>query len=109
MSESIPEEVRQKLEEEASKYHTPKKKMPPAEPEEKDIPKVVTGSVIVRKKGFSAKMRDFFQGDDGQSIGEFITWQVVVPALRDLLFEAITAGSERALYKGDVVQECKHQ
>jgi hypothetical protein len=69
-------------------------------PEERvKIEKVITGAVIERKKGFGRKIRDHFQGEnDMQSIGSYIFWDVIVPKVRDLAFDAINEGASRAFY-----------
>lgn len=76
-----------------------KQKEPSIPVERVKIEKVISGDVIERKKGIGRKLRDHFQGEnDMQSIGSFVFWDVIVPKIRDLAFDAINEGSRRAFY-----------
>lgn len=55
-------------------------------------------SATVRKKGIGAKFKETFAGDSAESVGSYIFFDIIVPRLKDLLFETITGGSERALF-----------
>lgn len=72
-------------------------------PEERvKIDKVISGSVIERKKGVVRKFKDHFQGEnDMQSIGSYVFWDVIVPKVRDLVFDAINESTNRVFY-GDM-------
>lgn len=55
-------------------------------------------SATVRKKGLGAKFRDTFAGDSAESVFQYVLFDIVVPRAKDLLFEMISGGSERALF-----------
>ena len=76
------------------------KQKAPSVPEERvKIDKVITGEVIERKKGIGRKLKDHFQGEnDMQSIGSFVFWDVIVPKVRDLAFDALSESSSRIFY-----------
>jgi len=60
--------------------------------------KVVTGSVIQRKKSLGSKIKEMFTGDDARSVGEYLVQEVFVPALKSLLSDVASQGAERLLY-----------
>lgn len=55
-------------------------------------------SATVRKKGIGAKFKETFAGDSAESVGQYIFFDIIVPRVKDLLFEMISGGSERALF-----------
>lgn len=56
--------------------------------EEKKVEKVTTGEVIVQKPGLGRRIRNAFVGEDGRSVATHVFKEVVVPAGRDLVFDA---------------------
>lgn len=67
-------------------------------PLERDAPpqaSVVKGRVVVRKKGIGSKIRDMFTGDDARNVGSYIVLDVVTPAIRDMVIDAVQQGIER--------------
>lgn len=91
------------MEEYASNSRT-KRVAPPSEeaPPEKKIDKVISGSAIRRKKPLGRRfMETMFGGDDAKGIWGYIAQDVLVPAAKSMLVDAITGGAERAFY-GDV-------
>lgn len=66
---------------------------------EKKIEKVVTGEVIVRKRSLARRVRDTFLGtDDGRSVGEHLVDDILIPNMRDLMYDLVLGGLERTLY-----------
>lgn len=61
-----------------------------------EIQKIVTATV--RKKGLGAKFKDTFIGDSAESVGQYVLFDVIVPRVKDLLFDIIVGGSERSLF-----------
>jgi hypothetical protein len=72
----------------------------PSEPkaERKPLNPVVTGPVIRKKKGLGSKLAETFSGDDAQTVGNYILFEVAVPALKNLIVDMITEGAERAFF-----------
>lgn len=68
---------------------------------EKTKPKVesvVTGKVVKRKKGLGRKFAETFTGDDAQSVGTYIFFDVIVPAAKAMISDAASQGVERLLF-----------
>lgn len=69
----------------------------------KDIQKVVTGDVVVKKKPFGSKFKEVFFGGDFKMTMRYLAGDVLLPAFRNLLVDATTKGVERIVY-GQVQQ-----
>jgi hypothetical protein len=69
-------------------------------PEPKVRPEIIkiTSTEVVRKKPLGRKIRESFMGDDAQSVGSFILFDVVIPAAKSLILDMFTQGLERSLY-----------
>lgn len=65
---------------------------------EKKIEKVVTGEVIIHKKPLGQKIHDLFIGATMKSVGTYVFSEVLVPAFKDMLFNAVNKGGERLVY-----------
>ena len=66
--------------------------------EEIKIEKVTKGKISKKQKGLFSRMRDDFGGDDARSVGQYILYDVFIPAFKDLIFDIIRGGTERALF-----------
>lgn len=75
----------------SNKGKTPEPKVRP------EIVKIVSTDVV-RKKPLGRKIRESFMGDDAQSVGSFILFDVVIPAAKSLILDMFTQGLERSLY-----------
>lgn len=74
-----------------------KDKIKPEIPDKK-IEKVVTGEVVQKQKGIGYKFKDTFFGGDSKQVARFVAGDVLLPALRNLLVDMITKGTERMIY-----------
>lgn len=74
-----------------------KDKMSTEKPEKK-IDKIVTGEVVQKPKSPGRKFKDIFFGGDAKQVGRFVAADVLLPAMRNLLVEMITKGTERMIY-----------
>lgn len=80
-------------------YHgNSKKEKTNADKPEKKIDKVVTGEVVQKPKGIGKKFKDTFFSGDAQQVGRYVAADVLLPALRNLLVDMITRGTERLVY-----------
>lgn len=61
---------------------------------------VVTGAVVERKKSLGRKFKDQFAGDDAQTVGQYLLFDVVLPATKNLIFDMLTEGAKRMLFGG---------
>lgn len=75
---------------------------PEAKAPEKNIQKVVSGEVIQRKPSLGRRIKGVFLGGDSQSVKDYIVLEVVVPALKDTIADAVTGGIERIVFGDNV-------
>lgn len=68
------------------------------DPADKKIEKVVTGEVVQKPKGVGRKFKDVFFGGDAKNAVSFVASDVLLPALRNLIVDAITKGIEGLIY-----------
>lgn len=71
--------------------------------EERQKPQAVVSSdaVKTRKRPLSKKIAETFTGDDAKSVGNYVLFDVVLPAAKSMISEAVSQGVERMLF-GDV-------
>jgi hypothetical protein len=69
------------------------------EPQKKEkLEKVVVGEVVQRKPGLGRRFRETFGGGDAKSVGQYIFFEVLVPALKDTFTDMVSQGVERMIY-----------
>ena len=64
----------------------------------KRVEQVTSQPATIRKRPLGRRMVDMIAGDDARSVGGYVVFEIVIPAVKDLLFEIITGGSQRALW-----------
>jgi hypothetical protein len=82
--------AQEKKAEEEGKTTKPEKK-PPAE-------KIITGKVVRRKKSLFKRFAETFIGGDVESVGEYVVRDVLVPAAKDAIRDAVSQGIEKVLF-----------
>lgn len=60
--------------------------------------KVVTGEVIQKPVGVGRKFKHIFLGGDAKHAAQYVASDVLLPALRNLIVEIVTRGSEKLIY-----------
>lgn len=65
---------------------------------EKKVEKVVSGEVVRRKPSMGKRIRTAFGGGDGQSVKDYVMLELIVPAIKDTIADAVTGGIERMLF-----------
>lgn len=65
---------------------------------EKKIERVAQGEVRRRKKPLSKRFKETFLGGDTRSVWEFITGDVLIPSLKDMIADVVTQGIERMIF-----------
>jgi hypothetical protein len=65
---------------------------------DKQIEKVVTGDVVQRPKPIGRRLKDIFFGGDIKVAAKYVTADVLLPALRNLIVDATSKGIERIVY-----------
>lgn len=76
-----------------SRQQVPKK---PAE--QKKVEQVVQGSVVRRKKPLGKRLTETFVGGDAKGVWGFVALDVLVPAAKDMLADAVSQGVERMIF-----------
>ncbi len=77
----------------------PSNSQDPKDPGAKKIAKVVTNEVKTRKKPLGKKfMEAFVGGADAKSIWHYVLFEVILPAAKDTIADAVSQTVERALF-----------
>jgi hypothetical protein len=71
----------------------------PRPAERPEVKKVVEGEIVVRKKSLGKRFRDTFLAEDGMTIREYVTDELIIPAVRDLIYDITIGSVERALFR----------
>jgi hypothetical protein len=71
---------------------------PKPELPKKDIQKVVTGDAIQRQKPLRRKFKELFFGGEFKGATRYITVEVLLPAVKNMVVDATTKGIERIIY-----------
>lgn len=74
---------------------------PPRSPnkaEPKNVERIVQGEVTRRKKPLSKRLADVFVGGNPRSVGSFVTADVILPAVKDAIADAVSQGVERLIF-----------
>lgn len=66
--------------------------------EPKKLEKVVVGEVVVKPPTLGSKFKNVFFGGDFHTASEYVVTQVLLPALRNLIVESISRGTDRLIY-----------
>lgn len=67
-------------------------------PEEKKVEQVVSSDVVRRKKPVGKRLTETLIGGDARSVWGFVTLEVLVPAAKDMLADAVSQGIERMIF-----------
>lgn len=70
----------------------------PKKEEPKKIEKVVSGEVIVKKTPWYKKAIAAFIGEDADNVGDYILYDVLIPAFKDTLSDMISGGTDMLLF-----------
>lgn len=66
--------------------------------EPKQVDRVTTGEVVRRKTPLSRRMSRNLIGGDAQSVWGYVFGDVLIPAARDMVADAVTGGVERMIF-----------
>jgi hypothetical protein len=67
-------------------------------PEKKNVEKITNTQVVRRKKPLSKRFTEHFMGGDAKSAWGYVAFDVLLPAARDTLADAISQGVERMIF-----------
>lgn len=79
-----------------SNSHKAKEEKPAKE--EKKIQRVTSNDPVQRKPSLGKRIAETFSGDDMRSVGQYILFEVVIPAAKTMLSEAMSQGTDRLLW-----------
>jgi hypothetical protein len=65
-------------------------------PERPKIQQIATGTT--RKKSVGSKFKETFVGDSAESVGSYVLFDIIIPRVKDLLFDTFVGGLERSLF-----------
>lgn len=65
---------------------------------EKRVRKVTEGKVVKRKKGLGRKLEETIIGDSADNVKDYIIWDVLVPALKETISDAVSGGIQMLLF-----------
>jgi len=68
------------------------------EEEPKKVEKVIEGTVLRRKKPLGKRITEMFVGGDARTAGSYVVFEVLLPAAKDTIADAISQGIERMLF-----------
>ena len=66
--------------------------------EKPEVEKVVTGQVVSKPKGIGTRFKSVFLGGEFKDASRYLTGEVLLPAIRNLLVDAVRIGTERIVY-----------
>lgn len=74
------------------------KKEQAAYPDKKKVEKIVRGKVKTKKKGELSKLSDVFIAEDIRNVGSYAFMDVLVPAIKDAVFNIVSDGLSMMLF-----------
>ena len=67
-------------------------------PERKKVEQVTKSPVTKKKAGFTTKAVSAFVGEDIHNVGEYLVYDVAIPAFKNLISDMVSQGIERMLF-----------
>lgn len=64
----------------------------------KKVIRLVDSKVVRRKKSLGTRFLESFSGSDGKSVLEYVLFDVLAPAAKDMIVDAVTEGTRRAFF-----------
>ena len=71
-------------------------------PDRPEIKQIAVGQF--RKKSLGTKFKETFAGDSAESVGQYVLFDVILPRVKDLIFDTFTQGLERSLFGGSTTR-----
>lgn len=62
------------------------------------LKKSIEGVVVQRKESLGRRIAKTFSGDDSKTVGQYVLFEVMLPAAKQMVVEAISQGAERLFY-----------
>lgn len=73
-------------------------KQPPQQKTEKKVERVTRTEVVKRKKPLGKRFAETFLGGDARGVGSYVMLDVLLPAFKDMVADAMTMGVEKMLW-----------
>lgn len=67
-------------------------------PPEKKVEKITVGEVRTRKKGLASRIGGSMVSERSDTVGSYILFEVLIPALKNTISDAVSQGVERMLF-----------
>ena len=71
---------------------------------EKKIQKVVSNDVTIKKKGFFSRFKHSMMSEDANTVGEYVVKDIVVPMVKDLIFNVAQGALNMVLYGNNSIR-----
>lgn len=68
------------------------------ETEPKKVEKIILNDVTRRRKPLSKRFMETFVGGDAKSVGQYVLFDVVIPAMKDTIADVVSQAIERMLF-----------
>lgn len=65
---------------------------------DKVVKQITSGAVVERKRSLGTKFKETFAGDDAQTVGNYILFDVIIPATKNLISDMVREGVDRFLF-----------
>lgn len=75
-----------------------KKSREQKQPDKKEVKRVTKGEVLIPKKSVFQKFKESFLQDNLQNVTTYVLWDVMVPAFKNMIWDALSSGSSRMMY-----------
>lgn len=72
-------------------------------PQKKVQPLVKSGEIVRRKKPLGKRFSDLFFKEDSKSVGKYVLLEVLIPGVRDMVFDVSKEALERKFYGNEAV------
>lgn len=69
----------------------------------KEVEKVITGEVVIKKKSIGRKIKEIFIAADPKTVAAYVIGEVLLPAARNMVVDGMNAGISRMMY-GDAAR-----
>ena len=67
-------------------------------PEPKKVERITSGEVVRRKRPLGKRMIETFTGGDAKGVWSYVTMDVMLPAAKDMIADAVSSGVERMIF-----------
>lgn len=85
----------------ASRLNPISRPEPQKEEESKADKKIISGKIIRHKKPLMTRLKETFIGNNTDGVLTYVAFEIIIPAVKDVIVDVITQGVERTLYGGE--------